>query len=98
MHIQGRLLAFSKNFMTTRTIRVAVDNHYSDLKPIENGVPQGAVLSVTLFLNGIDPITQFSNVDAKMVDYADDWVIYSTSESHGEAADRVKDCINRIDK
>jgi Reverse transcriptase (RNA-dependent DNA polymerase) len=56
MTIQGRLLAFSKNFMTTRTIRVAVGNHYSNLKPMENGVPQGAVLSVTSFLVGIDPI------------------------------------------
>jgi Reverse transcriptase (RNA-dependent DNA polymerase) len=96
MHIQGRFLAFSKNFMSSRTIQVAVGNNYSDTKLIENGVPQGAVLSVTLFLVGINPIAQFSNVYSKMVGYADDWVIYSTSESHTESANAVKYCVNRV--
>jgi Reverse transcriptase (RNA-dependent DNA polymerase) len=54
------------------------------------------MLSATLFLVGIDPIAQLSNVDSKMVGYADDWIIYSTSESHGEAADQVKDCVKRV--
>jgi hypothetical protein len=32
-----------------------------------------------------------------MVGYADDWVIYSSSESHGDAVDRVRNCVNRVD-
>jgi hypothetical protein len=48
--INGRLLGFTKNFMNDYTLRVAIGNTMSSFKNIENGVPQGAVLSVTLFL------------------------------------------------
>jgi hypothetical protein len=48
--INGRLLGFTKNFMNDCTLRVAIGNTMSSFKNIENGVPQRAVLSVTLFL------------------------------------------------
>jgi hypothetical protein len=46
----GRLLGFTKNFMNDHTLRLAIDNTMCSFKNIENGVPQGAVLTVTLFL------------------------------------------------
>jgi hypothetical protein len=47
--IDGRMLKFISNFMSNRKLEVAVGNHYSKTNLIENGVVQGAVLSVTLF-------------------------------------------------
>jgi hypothetical protein len=45
------LLSFTKNFMNEHILRVAaIGNTMSLFKNIENGVPQGAMLSVTLFL------------------------------------------------
>jgi hypothetical protein len=48
--IDGKLLHFINEFMKNRTIRVAIENTLSEEKQIENGVFQGTVLSVTLFL------------------------------------------------
>jgi hypothetical protein len=51
--IDGRILKFISDFMSNRKLKVAVGNHYSRPKSIKNGVVhvQGAVLSVTLFLD-----------------------------------------------
>jgi hypothetical protein len=48
--IDRQLLGFTKNFTNDRTLWVAIGNTMSSFKEIENGVPQGVVLSVTLFL------------------------------------------------
>jgi hypothetical protein len=44
------MLGFAKNFLSNRTLRVAVGNTLSSRMSLENGVGQGVVLSVTLFL------------------------------------------------
>jgi hypothetical protein len=43
--------------MKNQTLRVAIGNILSEEKQIENGVVQGAVLSVTLFLVAMADIT-----------------------------------------
>jgi hypothetical protein len=49
--MDGKMLQFIRNFMRERTLRVAVGiSTLLDERPIENGVVQGAVLSVTLFI------------------------------------------------
>jgi hypothetical protein len=48
--IDGRLLGFTKNFMNDHTLRVAIGNTMCSFKNKANGIPQGAVLTVTLFL------------------------------------------------
>jgi hypothetical protein len=48
--VNGRMLGFAKNFMSSRTLRVAVESTLSSPMNIENGLVQRAVLSVTLFL------------------------------------------------
>jgi hypothetical protein len=52
--IDGRMLiCFIENVMKERTLRVEFGNTLSNEAVIENGVVQGAVLSVTLFLIAI---------------------------------------------
>jgi hypothetical protein len=73
-NIDGRLLEFTKNIMNDRTLRVAIDNTMSSFKNIENGVPQRAVLCVTLFLVAwwiCDKIEE----PTKILGYAHDWVL-----------------------
>jgi hypothetical protein len=55
--INRKLLQFINKFMKNRTLRVAIGNTLSEEKQIENGVVQGAVLSVTLFLVAMAEIT-----------------------------------------
>jgi Reverse transcriptase (RNA-dependent DNA polymerase) len=60
--------------------------------------PQGAVISVTLFLIAINPITKLESNKAKMIGYADDWVVYSASDSPHTANENVQTVIHRIDE
>jgi hypothetical protein len=48
---------------------------------IENGVVQGAVLSVTLILVAMATICKGIEEPTRIVQYADDWVIYSSQRT-----------------
>lgn len=56
------------SFLSDRSIRVAVDGCCSDVKPIDAGVPQGCVLSPTLFILHINDMLQTGSIHC----YADD--------------------------
>ncbi|MBF2463471.1 reverse transcriptase family protein, partial [Listeria welshimeri] len=56
------------SFLNGRSIKVVVDGTCSDTKPINAGVPQGSVLSPTLFILHINDMLQTSNMHC----YADD--------------------------
>ena len=47
--IKGRLPQFIEGFLSNRKFRVCVDTTFSSVKNQEEGVPQGSILSVTLF-------------------------------------------------
>jgi hypothetical protein len=47
--IPDYIIHWCYNFITNRSFRVKINNKLSDPKPIETGVPQGAVLSPLLF-------------------------------------------------
>ena len=54
--LRGRLPTFIENFLADRTMLVRVGSSLSDQYDQEQGVPQGGVLSTTLFnvkINGI---------------------------------------------
>jgi hypothetical protein len=55
--IDGRMLCFIESFMKERTLRVAFVNKFSNEAVFENGVVQGAVVSVTLFLIAMSEIS-----------------------------------------
>lgn len=48
--LQGRMLSLIENFLQDRFFKVRLGATYSKLFEQENGVPQGSVLSVTLFI------------------------------------------------
>lgn len=76
----GKLMAFIEDFLTERTFQVLVGADRSDPRPLENGVPQGAILSPTLFLVGIESLILSIPEHTRVFLYADD-VILATSAS-----------------
>lgn len=56
MGLRGRLPTFISNFLSNREFRVRVGSTLSDAQPQEMGVPQGSILSVTLFIVKINSI------------------------------------------
>ena len=54
--LRGRLPNFIKGFLSDRVLRVRVGNVVSEAQALDDGVPQGSILSVTLFavaINGV---------------------------------------------
>ena len=49
MGLKGNLPTFISNFLSDRDFNVRVNSTYSDIQEQEMGVPQGSILSVTLF-------------------------------------------------
>jgi hypothetical protein len=61
MGLRGNLPIFVSNFLTERQFKVRLGSTYSNLHDQENGVPQGSILSVTLFsikINSFNKSTQ----------------------------------------
>ncbi len=56
--IKGNMAAFIKNFLSHRNFTVRHENASSDMHKQETGVPQGSILSVTLFILKINSITE----------------------------------------
>ena len=72
------LCSFISNFLSNRSIAAVVDGHCSSPRPINSGVPQGSVLSPTLFLLFINDLLNLTQ--CPIHSYADDSTLhFSTS-------------------
>jgi hypothetical protein len=77
--ISGLILGWTKNFLSDRSMCVRIGNHLSLAKRVENGVPQGAVISPILF-NIM--MSDFPNhwARTKTLLFADDILIYTRTK------------------
>ncbi len=67
------LCLFLSSFLSGRSIAAVVDDHCSTSKPVNSGVPQGSVLSPTLFLLFINDL---SLTNCTIHSYADDTTLH----------------------
>ena len=85
--IRGKIMRWLANYLTNRKARVLTEGHESEEYPVENGVPQGAVISPLLFniLLSDVPCQQ----DIGLFIYADDITITCRKDTMKDA----KDCM-----
>ena len=95
--IKGHLPSFIKNFMLDRTFQVRIDNIYSKTFKLENGVPQGSVLSGTLFTLAINNIVKQLPTGVKNNLYMDDFTIYYSATKLRHAERILNSTIVKID-
>ena len=75
LKLKGRLPNFISGFLSDRKFKVHIGSTLSDMKNQEEGVPQGSVLSVTLFSIKINNITKCltSGVDRSLYMFSRRW-------------------------
>ena len=73
--LKGRLPNFIDNFLSNRCFKVRVGTTLSDLQGQGEGVPQGSILSVTLFSIKINNIVKALNPGVDCSLYVDDFLI-----------------------
>ena len=75
--LQGRLLAWTSDFLSDRRAKVRFQNCYSNTQSFENGTPQGSSLSPTIFNYAMDIFLRLQLPEGvRILAYADDLVVY----------------------
>lgn len=90
------LLKIIKAYISDRKFRVTVNGILSAIKTIPAGVPQGSVLSPTLYSIFIGDFTGCRNCE--MAYYADHTAIYTTSKISNTIIRRLQSALNNISK
>ena len=83
----GHLPRFLQNFLTNRLLKVRVGTTLSDSFPQAEGVPQGSVLSCSLFALAINALPTCLPPSVECSLYVDDFVIF-TKSAHLPSAER----------
>ena len=96
MGISGNTLALFKDYLTGRLQRVTIKGQSSEWGHIEAGVPQGSVLGPLLFLIYINDIVEEIDCDIKI--FADDTILYISSNDDQMSADVLNTNLKKITK
>ena len=94
---RGSLPCFIQSFLHNRKLKVRVGSEYSTSKDQQEGVPQGSVLSVVLFLLYINSIVehiQRSEPSVMCSLYADDLAIYYASTDLINTTSKIQKAVN----
>ena len=95
--LRGRLPTFIENFLADRTMQVRVGSSLSDYYDQEQGVPQGVVLSTTLFSIKINDIVKCLGNLTDCSLYVDDFCICYRSKSMATIERQLQQNLNKIE-
>ena len=98
MGLRGNLPKLLQSFLQNRSLTVRIQNQYSSHQPIQNGVPQGEVWSVPLFLIAINELTNCVHFPLTKRLFADDFNISLISSNPDRAKRLLQITLNQITK
>ena len=96
--VRYKMYMWIQHFLFAKTTRVKLDGTLSKKVCLGEGVPQGGVLSPTLFLVYINDILTTITKTVSSTLHADDLAIWNASEHTTMAAYRIQEAINGINK
>ena len=96
--LKGRLPNFIKSFLEDRTIQVRVGSTLSDLYDQEQGVPQGAILSIILCNVKLNDIINCLDYKTDGSLYVDELCICFRSKNMRTIERHLQQCLNRIEE
>jgi ribonuclease HI/exonuclease III len=94
--IRGHMAHFLSNFLNDRYFRVRVGDCLSERYLQENGVPQGSVLSVTLFAVAVNSVMSRIRAPVQGLLYVDDLTIVCSSRNLNLASRQIQLTLNRL--
>ena len=95
MGVEGNILRWLSNYLSNRKFSVSVNSKSSDQRQITSSVPQGSVLSPTLFNVLLSDLPQSREV--KTLVYADDITLYVTATDLNEARSAMQETLNKFE-
>ena len=94
--IRGNMLRWTKSYLHNRRARVLVNGHMGRKILLRQGVPQGGVLSPTLFILFINDVVKELPKGVKAALYADDLVLWCTEEHATTATYRMQTALDKL--
>lgn len=94
--LNGNIIHYFNNFLQNRTFKVYLKGHESSQKTQTNGVPQGEIVSVSLFLIAINKIIDEIEAPVKACLYADDLIIYCSGKNLYNIRTKLQQAINSL--
>ena len=94
--LRGNLPFFIQNFMADRSFQVIFGSLLSAQYEQEEGVPQGSILSTTLFNIKLNGIVKEILPGVQCSLYVDDFVIYFRSKSTRTVQRKLQRCISKV--
>lgn len=94
--VEGNMYRWIQNFLQYRTARVQLDGKISHRITLQQGVPQGGVISPTLFLIFIDDIAEKLTKHISRALHADDFAAWSAAEHLTTASYRMQEALEHV--
>ena len=94
--LHGRLPLFIESFLKNRQFHVRLGSSYSDLFDQEMGVPQGSILSVSLFGLKINSIVKAISPGVECSLYVDDFLLCYRSKHIHIIERHFQQCLNKL--
>jgi len=95
--LMGNLPIFIKNFLEDRSFQVRLGASLSGSYPQDNGVPQGSILSPTLFSIKINSITKCLRSGMNAALYVDDFSVSYSSQNIATIERQLQLCLNELE-
>ncbi|GFS15506.1 RNA-directed DNA polymerase from mobile element jockey [Elysia marginata] len=96
--VSHNMLKLIQNYLSQRTGRVNLQGRGSRQAIFKDGVPQGGVLSPTLFLVFMNSIQNIIRPHVKAALYADDLALICSEDSCGTAQVRLQECLTLLEQ
>ena len=94
--LRGHLPTFISSFLENRQFKVRIGSTLSDLYDQEMGVPQGSILSVTLFALKINGIVNCINPGTESSLFVDDFSACCRSKQIRSIERQLQQCLNKL--
>ena len=89
---------FIRNILSDRTFKVKTDDTLSDNNILENGTPQGSIISPTLFNIMIDDLFENIPDNIHTSQFADDGALWTSSNNINKATKTIQKALDTISK
>jgi ribonuclease HI len=94
--ISGRIKSWIADFLENRKIKVKINNTISKEFRLDNGTPQGSVISPILFLIMINDFPSSTTSDIQTSIFADDSAIWKSGANLNHIISELKPQVNKI--
>ena len=96
--LRGRMPVFICKFLDNRNFRVRLGSTFSDPFEQEMGVPQGSILSVTLFSLKINSLAKVLSKDVEGSLYSDDFLMSYRAKTTRTCERQLQGCLHKIEE